>query len=429
MLRRFTVLLVALASVLAACSSGGTDSSSDAEQSTEPDPSAAPATDEAAEQPSEDGDATTTPEGEFIPSEAIVIGAVIDKTGLMKPLDEPALEAARLQVARLNETGGVLGRPLVIDEFDTRSQLNQSFQAAQELIDDGADLLLVTCDFEFARPAIQVAAEAGVLVLSPCGGTAEWGDPAVAGPNVFSLAMPSEDEGRLLAEFVLDRYGELVTMIVDTTDPDAIAQCTAFEEDFRAGGGRFRGRLEVDRETAPELQENVAALTRSSLALPDAVVLCASPLVGADVVLFLRRAGLEVPIVAGSTMDGDDWIVEVERTGEMAVLSYASVQGDDPDPAVIQLFEEYEVLLGEPPVQGRPVTGADAVEAFAVAAERAGSLDAVALAAELEKFDGEELVAGMITYTAESHISARAMRVMEIVDDEPRFAEIIRPAP
>ncbi|MDH3756102.1 MAG: ABC transporter substrate-binding protein, partial [Acidimicrobiia bacterium] len=290
-----------------------------------------------------DGDASSTPDADLIPDDALIIGAIIDRTGIMRTLDEPALEAARIQVARINEQGGVLGRPLVLEEFDSRSQLNASFQAAQELVDDGAELLFVTCDFEFARPAIEVAAEAGVLVLSPCGGTSAWGDPAIGGPHVFSFAMPSASEGTLMADYVLERYGSLVTMIVDATDPDAQAQCSGFEERFREQGGSFRGRLEVDIESAPELQENVGALVRTSFTLPSAVVLCSSPTVGKDIVLYLRRSGLESVIVAGSTMDGDDWIVDVERTGEMVVLSYASVYGDDPDPAVADLFAEYAV--------------------------------------------------------------------------------------
>ncbi|MDH3753488.1 MAG: hypothetical protein OEU32_06400, partial [Acidimicrobiia bacterium] len=135
----------------------------------------------------------------------------------------------------------------------------------------------------------------------------------------------------------------------------------------------------------------------------------------------------EAVIVAGSTMDGDDWIVDVERTGEMVVLSYASVYGDDPDPAVADLFAEYAVLVGAPPEQGRPVTGADAIQAFALAAERAGTLELGELIAELERFDNQQLVAGTVTFDSASHLSARSMRLIEIVDDQPGFLSIIEP--
>ncbi|MGZ0230381.1 MAG: ABC transporter substrate-binding protein [Acidimicrobiales bacterium] len=370
---------------------------------------------------------TAIPTPVLIPEDAIIVGAIVDKTGIMRRLDEPALEAARIQIGRVNAAGGVLGRPLVLKEFDSRSQLNASFQAAQELIEDGIELLLVTCEYQFAKPAIDIATAAGVLVLSPCGGTSEWGVPAVAGRNVFSFAMPSTLEGKLMAEFVLAEKGPLVTLIVDKQDPDAFAQCEGFQDEFVANGGSFRGRLEVTLENVVELEEMLSTLLRTSFSTPNAVVLCASPAVGQDVVLYLRRAGLESPIVAGSTMDGDSWIVNVERTGSMQVLSYASVYGDDPDPAIRELFAEYETLTGAAPAQGRPVTGADAIAAFALAAERAGSLDLNDLIAELEQFDAQPLVAGTITFNENSHLSTRSMRLIEIVDDQPAFERIIEP--
>lgn len=415
--RPFTTIVVVAALMVGACSGDAGDGAD----------GSVPAADAAASDGAEStpDDVTPEPTAELIPDDAIVVGAISDHTGLLKAIDEPALDAARVQVARINEAGGVLGRPLVLAEYDTRSQLNDSFQAANELAADGAEMFLVTCDYDFARPAIEVAATAGILVLSPCGGTDEWGNPAVAGRHVFSFAMPDAREGALLADLVLDEHGPVATVIVDTTDPDAVAQCAGFVARFRAEGGRLRGVLEVDDAMVPDLEENVAELVATAIPLPDAVLSCTSPTLGDDVVQYLRRAGLSSPIMAGSTMDGDDWIANVETVGDMSLLSYASVFGDDPDPAVTELVEAYARIAGEPLHHGQPVTGADAIEAFAVAAERAGTLDVDDLIAELERFDRQELVAGTVTFSATAHLSSRSMRLLSIVDRVPQFVRMV----
>ena len=50
----------------------------------------------------------------------IVIGWAFDSSGAMAPFDNPALAAAKLEVARLNSKGGVLGRKIQLKTCDTQ---------------------------------------------------------------------------------------------------------------------------------------------------------------------------------------------------------------------------------------------------------------------------------------------------------------------
>lgn len=420
---------------LASCSSAG-----DGDATAGPDPSTA------LEADAEEGDGQLVDEegepiGTTLPENAVIIGSVLAETGLMEPLDRPALQAARIQVDRINAAGGLLGRPVVLRQIDSSSQLNETFQAANELIDRGAFALLVTCDVEFALPALGLAIEEGLPVISPCGGDPRWGDPGQVGPTAFSLATPLDDEGAMMADRAIAEWGTTAIVVVDVTNPDAVAQCDGFVERFRSRGGSISRRVEVDlRQLALDAQEallpeededaedaGLATLFQSVPRSPAAVAMCSAPRVGQDLLLFLRRAGVQAPVIAGSTMDGDSWIVNVEDVGAFEMLSYASVFGDDPSQAVRELFDAYQQAVGARAGQGRPVTGADAIQALATAVERAGSFESAAIVDELEAFDAVELVGGTVTFSSTSHISSRSMRVLEIVDEQPRFVTVVDP--
>ena len=70
----------------------------------------------------------------------IVIGAPVNLTGWMAAYDQPPLDGAKLAVEKINDAGGVLGRPLEIIEIDGKTDPATVGNAALEVIDDGADV-------------------------------------------------------------------------------------------------------------------------------------------------------------------------------------------------------------------------------------------------------------------------------------------------
>ena len=77
----------------------------------------------------------------------IIIGAPINLTGQMAAYDQPPLEGAQLAVKKINEAGGVLGRPLELKVIDGKTDPATVGNAALEVIDDGAEVLVPPCDF------------------------------------------------------------------------------------------------------------------------------------------------------------------------------------------------------------------------------------------------------------------------------------------
>jgi branched-chain amino acid transport system substrate-binding protein len=147
------------------------------------------------------------------------------------------------------------------------------------------------------------------------------------------------------------------------------------------------------------------------------IVLSSFPPAGVSALRQLRSAGIEAPVLASESWDGDYWLEGVPGLKDFYFVSYASVFGTETRPPVIEFLEKFQAKHNERPVTAHALTGYSVIEAWTRAVERAGTLDAEAVRAELEKFKDEPLLAGPTTYTETEHINMqRDLALMEVVD-------------
>src|SRR5579859_7394466 len=84
----------------------------------------------------------------------IVIGAAIDLTKNMAPFDAPALEAAQIEIAKINAAGGVNGRPLEMKFLNDQLDPARTKSDATQLVSEGVNVGWVTCDVDASTPSI-----------------------------------------------------------------------------------------------------------------------------------------------------------------------------------------------------------------------------------------------------------------------------------
>lgn len=369
---------------------------------------------------------TATPDGVPLSEDAIVIGALMATTGFLADYDEPALVAAQSRIDALNEAGGLLGRPVVLRHIDSHTELSAMHKGAEQLLLDGVDMVLMTCDAVYAEPALNALGGEGTLVISPCGTDDSW-TTGELGDRVFSLGTPVSTEAEYLVGLVGNRGFTTAAVIVGETSSEAVAACEAFERGFEVGGGRVTGFYRYQPTDPGLLEPMLTGLVNNR---PQAIVFCGTRLVAPEILAPIRTSGILQPIFANSTMDGDFWIGHVPGIGDFTMLSYASVYTDSPDPspAARQVLEDYFAAEGHIARDGRAITGADAVEAYVRAVERAGTVEPRAVAAHLEGFDGEELASGPVTFGPGLHAPVdRPMRVITIEEPFAQFDRIIGP--
>jgi branched-chain amino acid transport system substrate-binding protein len=287
-------------------------------------------------------------------------------------------------------------------------------EAAADLLDRGASLLVVTCEADFASPAIARAEEAGVLVVSPCGSEQAWGTGEL-GPLAFSMSPSAQALGSSMADFAWGQGYRNVAVLFDETAPGPRAECQGFRARFEQLGGRVRDEYAMNPVTAESLALDPARLERLDR---DALVLCSFWRVGQLVLASVRGQGSRVPILAGPSLDSGVWVPEDVGAPlrDFTMLTFASTAGDDPSDAVIEAAGDYLIADGVPPSSGSFVLGADLAEAYRLAVERAGTFDGRAIADALRAMSDAPLVSGPVSFGGGQAPTQWELRIMRNED-------------
>ena len=134
----------------------------------------------------------------------IVIGAAVDLTKNMAPFDAPAL-AAGADRDREDQRGRRRRRPSAAAQVPERPARPAADQAGrgEARRPEASNIGWVTCDVDYATPAIQEFLQAKLLTVAPCIGTDQMGPSRFgsAGELAFSFGNAAQDEGSAVAEY------------------------------------------------------------------------------------------------------------------------------------------------------------------------------------------------------------------------------------
>lgn len=355
----------------------------------------------------------------------IVIGAAIAESSFMAPFDEPPLAAARFAIEDINAEGGVLGRPLELVVSDMKSEPSKGPQAALDVLGQGAEMVIVSCDFDIGGPAAVTATAEGKVAFSTCAGSPQFG-PQGIGPLAYTMGAAGQTEGSILAEWATEKKDFKTAYLLTDTDLEYYKNVAkGFQQRFPEVGGEIVASSNFKQKDPP------AAVVNKVLAAnpqPDFLFFASNPLFGGQVLRRLRAAGYDGTIIGSNSWDGDYWKKGFPGLSDFYFLGYISLYGDDPKAGANELVERYRETEGKLPDNSNLVTGYSVIQAFARAAEAAGSLDGEKIAAELDKFSGEDLLVGPTTFTPDMHISLeRPMQIMQIQDGKSSFLETWTP--
>ena len=99
--------------------------------------------------------------------EKIIVGFATAETGFMQAYDKPAQDAAMIRIAEINAAGGLLGKQIEVVNADTKTDRAEGAKAGLTVIDGGADMVVVSCDYDFGSPAA-LAADACSVSTTDC---------------------------------------------------------------------------------------------------------------------------------------------------------------------------------------------------------------------------------------------------------------------
>jgi branched-chain amino acid transport system substrate-binding protein len=345
-----------------------------------------------------------------------VLGLVMSFSGWFQPIDADTIAGAKLAVEDVNAAGGVLGQPIKIVEFDNKSEPQLGADGAIEVIGKGAKAILFPSDFDFGAPGAFVAQQNNVVAFSAASDP-KFGVKGV-GPLAFSISNAGQAQGALMAEWAYKKKGwRKAYVLLDNTISYTKSLCGSFAERWTeiAGADSLLGK-DTFLNGDPSIAAQITRVT-SLPAKPDLVFLCSYAPGGPSAMRQLRAAGVEAAILTGESMDGDYWIGSVPDLSNFYVVNYGSKYGDDPNPDVNEFFKKFKAKYGKPADVSYGLRGYSAVQAWARAANKAGSLAGDKVAAVLNTFNKEPLVIGPTTFTPDLHIeTTRPMSIIGVKD-------------
>jgi len=355
----------------------------------------------------------------------ITIGWAFDSKGAMAPFDGPALAAAQLRVKQVNARGGVDGRQIQIKTCDTQGNKPAVAKAcALKLLSGGANIIFTTCDVDFAAPVVQEAINRGVLAVAPCIGTDQMGPKrfGAKGKLAFSFGNVAQDEGSAMAQYAWGRGWRSASLATD----GVIVYFKNIVQAFKARWLQLGGKI-VDQETYQDPTfggNNVQnAVTRLNAKKADVIVTSTAGAYGAlgPFITGLRTLGNNTPIINSWAGDGNYWLPKSPAVTNYYFVTYASVFGDDPNPAVNKLAKQVKAGTGG------FITGSAAIDGVVTAIRRSGgSTTGSVLAATMEKFKGVPTLSGKVSFSATLHsVFGRQYRVIKIQNNKPRVVATV----
>jgi branched-chain amino acid transport system substrate-binding protein len=416
-------------SLVAACTAGlalALSACGGDEEAAAPPAEPAPAEPAPAEPPAEEPAPAEPPAEEPAPAEEptgepIIIGVAAGLTGPLAPWGLEPMRMSEFAVEDINAAGGVLGRPLEIVAADDKSDFAANGAAtAIEVIDQGASIVVTSCDFDWSAPAQAEATSRGVPAISFCAGAPQFG-PNGLGPLTFSAGIATPNEASVPAEWAYEEQGWRNAFLLN--DP-VIAYDTTYCDSFKARWEELGGVVvaeDVFEQADPQLGPVVTRMQGLD-PQPDFILLCSIPPGGATAIRQIRAAGITTPIFMNVGMGGDWWFEQVGEPLDNAFQStYGSWRGDDEIAQINELVDRYETKFEDTVPLPHTLMGYQVIQLIADAISRAGSTDGQAIADALAQTDGEFLIGHHTINPEYNHSFTLPVTIMQITGGEAAF--------
>lgn len=365
---KLLALMAVFSLILAACGDDAGDTTTTAEAVDEP------TTTEAVEEP------TTTTGGEE-PAGQLTFGGLLPQTGSLAFLGPPEEAGAYLAIEDINAAGGVLGADAVFlpgDSGDTSTDIANA--TADSHLAAGVQAIIGAASSSVTFTVIDKITGAGVIQFSPANTSQEL--TTYDDSDLYFRTAPSDFlQGQVLAELVLEE--SLSAGVIYRQEPYGEGLALRFQEVYEELGGEITNFIAYPPEGVTTFDAEVDELAAED---PEAIVVISFE-EGTLILETLHARGI------GPASGKAVWGVDGNITGLHSVLADTSIlngmRGTTPSVDLSTITEFTDRLNGTEQIGdlgGVFAYGAETYDALvivALAAEVAGSLDPIEIAAQI----------------------------------------------
>jgi branched-chain amino acid transport system substrate-binding protein len=351
-------------------------------------------------------------------AEPIKVGYLAGLTGEFAPYGIAESNAAKMAFDEINKEGGVLGRPLELVVYDTKSRPEDSVNAVRRMIEnDGVCAIMGanTSSINLATaPLVDRAKipQIGTATTNPLITVDEKGNLR---PYSFRICFTDPYQGTIAAEFAKNSLKKDKAAILHNVGSD---YAQGLREFFIENYTKLGGEIVTDegyRDADVDFRAQLALVQRSGanvLFLPG---------LGRDMALIVKQAkelGItDIDIVGG---DGYGEFMN-DIAGDALIGTYWITHTNMEDQDMAPVFKRYEETFKEEAKEFGNVTLAyDLAYWVADAVGRAGSTDGTAVAKALEETKGLELKHFTLTMEPATHNPLNKPGIILKIGDDNR---------
>ncbi len=256
-------------------------------------------------------------------ADEIVIGFATAASGFMQAYDKPAQDAALIRIGEINKAGGLLGKKIKPVFADTKTDQAEGAKAGLAVLDQGADLVIVSCDYDYGASAALQAQSAGKVSFFLCAESIKAGIPGV-GPFSFSASVLAAVQGATMAEWAYTKKNaRSFYRLLDSWTVYNKGICDGFDwmmprlKDVALAGS------DTFKNDDPSIASQITRI-KSLPKEPDAIMLCTMMPGAVSAIKQIRAAGIKSMILNGSGVDGSYWLNAVPDLSNFYVPVQAS---------------------------------------------------------------------------------------------------------
>ncbi len=307
-------------------------------------------------------------------AESMRLGALLPLTGDLQDYGESSLNGIRLAVEEINAAGGVLGQPIVLRVADDQTSPQAGVDAAQRLVSvDRVHALVGALSSGVTIPVARTVSRTHKI-------------PQISGASTSPVITTLDDDDFLFRTVPSDAYqGVALAHIAKETGYNRVGVlyvnndygrglAEAFVNAFEPLGGSITQSVAYEPGQAAYRGE----LRRVARGGAEALVLIGYPENGQIIVRQALEGGFFKRFVFTDGLRSPELMTAIGPEYMNGTVG-SSPQARDDTPGAQHFRKAYEAAFGEMPPQPFMDSAYDAVYLLALAAQKAGSLDGVAI--------------------------------------------------
>jgi branched-chain amino acid transport system substrate-binding protein len=337
----------------------------------------------------------------------LVIGAAISKTGWDAPYDTPVMDGFAVAVDEMNANGGIAGKYKVeVVTRDNRSDNAQNAIITQDLVDQGVNMLIATCDSSMVHATADIIVAAQIPAISSCSSSPTL--PMTGQGYIFANAVTDNVQGAAQAEYAYGQ-GYRNAYLLRSPDIEYTQMPLYFSEAFEKLGGKVVGES-IYALSQPDFSAEVTKI-KSMSPQPDVIVTSAFEPDFPAFIRQLRGAGVQVPVVCG---DGIDSPTTFALGDVVEGVVFTSSGFAAPGSPMAAYQEKYQQKFGKAPESIMDALGYDLAKIIEAAVIKADSVEPQKIRAALADLENVQGATAVISYKGGNGTPTRPVNVIRI---------------